>query len=131
MLPYAPQAQVVSLPVAVLANGLLAARNGPRLLAPATVLNDLANALGASPSKAFGTMLEPPPVERSGIWNMPPRKALQEKMGVSFETKDCLHFPLRALRYHLVWAQMTTKISRAVRIDQGFKGSIGQGIDWT
>ena len=27
----------------------------------------------------------------SGIWNVPPREALQEKMGVSFETKDCLH----------------------------------------
>ena len=49
----------------------------------------------------------------SGIWNMPPGEALQEKVGVSFETKDCLqtlHFPgpLRALCYHLVWAQMTT-----------------------
>ena len=58
-----PQALVVYPPIAILANALLAALNGLRLLAPAALLGDLANALDASLAKAFGTLLEAPRVE--------------------------------------------------------------------
>jgi conserved oligomeric Golgi complex subunit 8 len=58
-----PQALVVYPPIALLANALLAALNGLRLLAPVALLGDLANALDASLAKAFGTLLEAPRVE--------------------------------------------------------------------
>ncbi|KAI0290617.1 Dor1-like family-domain-containing protein [Russula brevipes] len=61
-----PQALVVYPPVAVLANALLAALNGLRLLAPASLLCDLANALDGSLAKAFGTLLEAPREEARG-----------------------------------------------------------------
>jgi hypothetical protein len=37
------------------------------MVAPATTPNDLANALGVLPSKAYGAMLEPPLVEIQGV----------------------------------------------------------------
>jgi hypothetical protein len=105
-----PQALVVYPPIAILANALLAALNGLRLLAPAALLGDLAKALDASLSKAFGTLLEAPrdeargaamaflrllvPFVRKGliegvygssVGNVPPSEALQgmiEKMRV-------------------------------------------------
>ncbi|KAF8492958.1 Dor1-domain-containing protein [Russula emetica] len=58
-----PQALAVYPPIAILANALLAALNGLRLLAPVALLGDLANALDASLAKAFGTLLEAPRVE--------------------------------------------------------------------
>jgi hypothetical protein len=58
-----PQALAVYPPIAILANALLAALNGLRLLAPTALLGDLANALDASLAKAFGTLLEAPRVE--------------------------------------------------------------------
>jgi len=61
-----PQALVVYAPVAVLANALLAALNGLRLLAPVALLGDLASALDASLAKAAGTLLEAPPEEARG-----------------------------------------------------------------
>jgi len=53
-----PQALLSYPPIATLANALLAALNGLRLLAPAALLFDLANALDASLAKALGTLLE-------------------------------------------------------------------------
>ncbi len=50
-----PQVLVVYPPIAILANALLTALNGLRLLAPAALLGDLAKALDASLAKAFGT----------------------------------------------------------------------------
>ena len=61
-----PQALVVCPPIAVLANALLAALNRLRLLAPAALLGELANALDASLVKAFGTLLEAPRAEARG-----------------------------------------------------------------
>src|SRR6266436_2189829 len=61
-----PQALVVYPPIAILANPLLAALNGLRLLAPAALLGDLADALDASLAKAFGMLLEAPRVEVRG-----------------------------------------------------------------
>ncbi|KAN0109625.1 Dor1 domain containing protein [Russula decolorans] len=58
-----PQALAVYPPIAMLANALLAALNGLRLLAPVALLGDLANALDASLAKALGTLLEAPRVE--------------------------------------------------------------------
>ena len=105
-----PQALVVYPSIAVLANALLAALNRLRLLAPAALLGELANALDASLVKAFGTLLEAPrseargaataflqllvPFVRKGLiegvygssaGEVPPSEALQEmieKMGV-------------------------------------------------
>ncbi len=105
-----PQALVVYPPIAILANALLAALNGFRLLAPAALLGDLAKALDTSLAKAFGTLFEAPRVEARGaataflrlfvpfvrkgliegvygsnIGDVPPSEALQEmveKMGV-------------------------------------------------
>ena len=79
--------------------------NGLRLLAPAALLGDLANALDASLAKAFGTLLEAPRMEARGaataflrllvpfvrkgliegvygsnVGDIPPSKALQEMM---------------------------------------------------
>lgn len=58
-----PQALVVYPPVAILANALLAALNGLRLLAPVALLGELVDALDASLVKACGTLLlgAPPP----------------------------------------------------------------------
>jgi hypothetical protein len=100
-----PQALVVYPPVAVLTNGLLAALNGLRLLAPAALLGDLANVLDASLAKASGTLLEAPRVDARGaataflrllvpfvrkgliegvygssVGDVPPSEALQEMM---------------------------------------------------
>ncbi len=61
-----PQALVVYPPITILANALLAALNGLRLLAPAALLGDLADALDASLAKAFGMLLEAPRVEVRG-----------------------------------------------------------------
>jgi len=61
-----PQALVAYTPVAVLANALLAALNGLRLLAPVAVLVDLASALDASLAKAAGTLLGAPREEARG-----------------------------------------------------------------
>ena len=61
-----PQALVVYTPVAVLANALLAALNGLRLLAPVALLGDLASTLDASLAKAAGTLLEAPREEAQG-----------------------------------------------------------------
>ena len=61
-----PQALVVYPPVAVLANALLAALNGLRLLAPVALLGDLANALDASLARAAGALLEAPREEARG-----------------------------------------------------------------
>jgi hypothetical protein len=61
-----PQALVVYPPVAVLANALLAALNGLRLLAPVALLGDLATALDASLAKAAGTLLEAPREDARG-----------------------------------------------------------------
>ena len=61
-----PQALVAYTPVAVLANALLAALNGLRLLAPVALLGDLAGALDASLAKAAGTLLEAPREEARG-----------------------------------------------------------------
>ena len=58
-----PQALAVYPPIAILANALLAALNGLRLLAPVALLGDLANALDNSLAKALGTLLEAPRVE--------------------------------------------------------------------
>jgi hypothetical protein len=57
---------VVYPPIAVLANGLLTALNGLRLLVPAALLGDLENALGASLARAFGTLLEAAQVKARG-----------------------------------------------------------------
>ncbi|KAH9991099.1 Dor1-like family-domain-containing protein [Russula vinacea] len=98
-----PQALVVYPPIAMLANALLAALNGLRLLAPVALLSDLAKALDVSLSKAFDTLLEAPrdeargaataflrllvPFVRKGliegvygssVVNVPPSEALQE-----------------------------------------------------
>jgi hypothetical protein len=62
-----PQALVVYPPVAVLANALLAALNGLRLLAPVALLVDLASALDASLAKAARTLLEAPREEARGV----------------------------------------------------------------
>jgi hypothetical protein len=100
-----PQALVVYPPIAILANALLAALNGLRLLAPVALLGDLANALDASLAKAFGTLLEAPRVEArdaataflrllvpfvrkgliegvycSSVGDVPPSEELQEKV---------------------------------------------------
>ncbi|KAI0262642.1 Dor1-like family-domain-containing protein [Russula aff. rugulosa BPL654] len=100
-----PQALVVYPPIAILANALLAALNGLRLLAPTALLGDLANALDASLAKAFGTLLEAPRVEArdaataflrllvpfvrkgliegvygSSVGDVPPSEELQEKV---------------------------------------------------
>jgi len=100
-----PQALVVYPPIAVLANALLAALNGLRLLAPAALLGDLANALDGSLAKASGTLLSAPRVEARGaataflrllvpfvrkgliegvygssVGDVPPSEALQEMM---------------------------------------------------
>lgn len=64
-----PQALVVYPPVAVLANALLAALNGLRLLAPVALLGDLASALDAALAKAAGTLLEAPREEARGAAN--------------------------------------------------------------
>jgi hypothetical protein len=61
-----PQALVIYPPIATLANALLAALNGLRLLAPAALLGDLAKVLDASLSTAFGTLLEAPRDEERG-----------------------------------------------------------------
>jgi hypothetical protein len=61
-----PQALVVYTPVAVLSNGLLAALNGLRLLAPVSLLGDLASGLDGSLAKAAGTLLEAPREEARG-----------------------------------------------------------------
>jgi hypothetical protein len=53
-------------PVAVLANALLAALNGLRLLAPVALLGDLANALDASLARGAGALLEAPREEARG-----------------------------------------------------------------
>ena len=55
-----PQALVVYTPVAVLANGLIAALNGLRLLAPVSLVGDLASGLDGSLAKAAGTLPEAP-----------------------------------------------------------------------
>ncbi|KAH9971002.1 Dor1-like family-domain-containing protein [Lactifluus volemus] len=60
-----PQALVVYPPIAVLANALLAALNGLRLLAPAALLHDLAHALDASLARACRTLLEVPNPEQA------------------------------------------------------------------
>ena len=100
-----PQALVVYPPVAVLANALLAALNGLRLLAPVALLGDLANALDASLARAAGALLGAPreeareaakafvrllvPFVRRGLiegvygsdlGNVPPNDALREMM---------------------------------------------------
>ena len=100
-----PQALVVYPPIAILANALLATLNDLRLLAPAALLGDLANALDASLAKAFGTLLEAPRVEErhaaaaflrllvpflrkgliegvysSSVGDVPPSEELQEKV---------------------------------------------------
>ena len=61
-----PQALVVYPPIVVLANALLATLNRLRLLAPAALLGELANALDASLVKAFGMLLEAPRAEARG-----------------------------------------------------------------
>jgi hypothetical protein len=61
-----PQALVVYTPVAVLANGLLAALNGLRLLVLVSLVGDLASALDGSLAKAAGTVLEAPLKEARG-----------------------------------------------------------------
>ncbi len=55
-----PQALVVCPSIAILANALLAALNGLSLLVSTALLGDLANALGTSLVKVFGTLLEAP-----------------------------------------------------------------------
>ena len=119
-----PQALVVYPPIAMLANALLAALYGLRLLAPAALLGDLASALNASLVKAFGTLLEAPreaqgaataflrvlvPFVRKGliegvygsrVGDVPPSEALQEmmeRMSVwvsKAETQGTLSLPL-------------------------------------
>jgi hypothetical protein len=60
-----PQALVVYPPVATLANALLAALNGLRLLAPVALLRDLARALDAALVVAAGTLLLEAPKEEA------------------------------------------------------------------
>ncbi|KAH9973379.1 Dor1-like family-domain-containing protein [Russula compacta] len=68
MLHMPPQALVVYPPVAILANALLAALNGLRLLAPVALLGDLVDALDASLVQASDTLLggAPPRDEARG-----------------------------------------------------------------
>jgi hypothetical protein len=53
--------------IAILANGLLIALNGLQLLAPVILLGDLAKALNASLTKAFGMLFKAPWVEACGL----------------------------------------------------------------
>ena len=117
-----PRALVVYPPIVVLANALLAALNGSRLLAPAALLSDLANALDASLVKECRMLLEAfweaqgaapaflrllLPLVRKGLIegvcgsrDVPPSVALQEmmeKMGVwvnEAETQEAALSPL-------------------------------------
>ena len=61
-----PQGLVVYTPVAVLANGLLAALNGLRFLAPVALVGDLASGLDGSLAKTAGALLEAPREEARG-----------------------------------------------------------------
>ena len=117
-----PQALVVYPPIVALANALLAALNGLRLLAPAALLGDLTNMLDASLVKACRMLLEDfweaqgaaaaflwllVPLVRKGLIesvhgsrDVPPSEALQEmmeKMGAwvnEAETQEAALSPL-------------------------------------
>jgi hypothetical protein len=139
-----PQELVFYPPIATLANVLLAALNGLRLLAPAALLGDLTKALDASLSKAFGTLLEGPRDEAQGaataflrllvpfvrkgliegvygsrVGNMPPGEALQEileKMIVGKRGRDQRSSMIITSNSKLVRAQNCYHILPSLRL---------------